>query len=118
MPFEAPAAHLTRAKALLDSDPREAIRQGLYALLSLLEQQRWARPDRVKTNRELADALPARGAPFELAATVTRMLGWYDGAFYSRAPVTRPEAERFINDVDSLETTERHRLPSLAPGPL
>lgn len=100
--LEAPTAHLTRAKRLLDSDPREAIRQGLYGLLSLLEQRRWARPDRVKTNRELSSELPTRGAPQDLAATVTSMLGWYDVAFYSRAPVTRPDAERFINDVDSL----------------
>ena len=101
--FEAPPAHLSRAKALLETDPREAIRQGLYALLSTLEQRRWARPTRVKTNRELAEELPTLGAPSELSEKLTRLLGWYDRAFYSSKPVTRPDAERFINEIDALE---------------
>ncbi|HEX8698050.1 MAG TPA: hypothetical protein VF815_04390, partial [Myxococcaceae bacterium] len=50
--LESPAEHLRRARETLSSDSREAIRQGLLALLSTLEQRQLARPDRVKTNRE------------------------------------------------------------------
>ena len=64
--LEDPAAHLRRARAQLALDPRKAIREGLLSLLSVLERRRLARPDRVKTNRELARELPAHGAPAEL----------------------------------------------------
>jgi hypothetical protein len=97
-----PREHLAQANALLDTDAREAIRQGLYALLSTLERRSWARPDRVKTNRELAAELHERGAPEELSATVTRMLEWYDRAFYSKAAVTRSEASQFIEAVGAI----------------
>ncbi|MEW5738276.1 MAG: hypothetical protein AB1938_05085 [Myxococcota bacterium] len=97
--LDSPAAHLERARAALASEPRGAIREGLLALLSHLERQRLARPDRVKTNRELARELPARGAPDALTATVTRLLDWYDGAFYSLDPVAPEAAKRFVEDV-------------------
>ncbi len=103
MALESPSVHLGRAKALLDTDPREAIRHGLYGLLSMLEQRRWARPDRVKTNRELATELPASGAPSTVATSVARMLAWYDSAFYSKQPVSRPEAQHFIDQIHALE---------------
>jgi len=103
--LEDPRAYLARARALLDSDAREAIRQGLYALLSTMEHRRWARPDRVKTNRELAQELPSRGAPPELSAQVSRMVAWYDGTFYSQHPVERGDAARFIDEVSALEPT-------------
>lgn len=100
--FDDPTVHLQRARALLEKDAREAIREALYALLSSLEQRRYARPDRVKTNRELANELPHHGAPAALIASVTRMISWYDEAFYSREAVQRSEAARFIDDVSAL----------------
>ncbi len=100
--LEPPSVHLDRARAVLASSPRDAIREGLLSLLSHLEQQRLARPDRVKTNRELAEELPARGASPELVAAVTELLRWYDGAFYSLEPVEPAAAARFVDDVDAL----------------
>ena len=97
-----PRVHLAQANALLDTDAREAIRQGLYALLSTLERRSWARPDRVKTNRELAAELHERGAPAELSATVKRMIEWYDRAFYSKAAVSRSEASQFIDAIGAI----------------
>jgi len=96
-----PATHLSRARTLLTDQPREAIREALMSLLSHLERQRLARPDRVKTNAELAGELPARGAPPELVASVTALLRWYDGAFYSLEPVPPEAAARFLDDVAS-----------------
>lgn len=100
--LERPAVHLSRARALLTTDPREAIREGLLGLLSHLEEQRLARPDRVKTNRELTEELPARGAPPELVRGVASALAWYDRAFYSLEPVARDEAARFLEEVSRL----------------
>lgn len=100
--LQAPSTHLARARASLASDPREALREGLLALLSALERQRLARPDRVKTNRELARELPARGAAPELTARVEQLLGWYDQAFYSLEPVARADATRFLDDVEQI----------------
>lgn len=97
-----PKVHLQRARAALAADPRGALREGLLALLSSLEQQRFARPDRVKTNRELAQELPQRGAPAELTRTVERLLGWYDAAFYSLGAVDAADAGRFLDDVERL----------------
>ncbi len=102
LPLEDPTVHLARANALLETDSREAIREGLYALLSLLEHRRWARTDRVKTNRELARELPSRGAPSAVTERVTGMLAWYDRAFYSRRDVSRADAEHFISEITSL----------------
>ena len=100
--FDEPAAHLARAEALLGTAPREAIREGLLGLLSSLERQRFARPDRVKTNRELAEELPGRGAPAALVGAVTPLFGWFDRAFYSLETVPAVEARRFLDDVRGL----------------
>ncbi len=98
-----PAVHLGHARAALSHDGREAIRQALLALLSSLEQRRWARPDRVKTNRELASELPKRGAPVQITREVERIVGWYDRTFYSLAPVAQEEARRFVEEVAALD---------------
>ena len=101
--LQAPEAHLARARAALDTDAREALREALLALLSALERRRLSRPDRVRTNRELARELPARGAPPAVAAEVARLVEWYDARFYSLAPVAAAEARRFVEAVAALE---------------
>jgi hypothetical protein len=100
--LDSPAEHLARARQALAREPREAIREGLLALLSTLEQRRLARPDRVRTNRELVAELPGRGAPPALVREVERLVRWYDQAFYSLAPVGEPEAARFVEAVEQL----------------
>ncbi|MFZ5469169.1 MAG: DUF4129 domain-containing protein [Myxococcota bacterium] len=102
LPLENPVTHLSNARRLLEPDPREAIREGLFALLSSLERRRLARPDRVKTNRELASELPTRGAPPELTEAVGGLVGWYDRAFYSLEPVVPLEARHFVEEVEQL----------------
>lgn len=97
-----PATHLSRAEALLGTAPREAIREALLSLLSSLERQRFARPDRVKTNRELTQELPTRGAPAALIGRVTPLFAWFDRAFYSLDAVPPDDARRFLNDVRAL----------------
>lgn len=97
-----PAAHLRRAEAMLSSQPREAIREALFSLLSSLERRRFARPDRVKTNRELSLELPTRGAPPELVQQVTPLFAWFDRAFYSLDAVPPADARRFVDDVRKL----------------
>ncbi|MDP2272099.1 MAG: DUF4129 domain-containing protein [Archangium sp.] len=97
-----PATHLLRAEALLGSAPREAIREALLSLLSSLERKRFARPDRVKTNRELTEELPTRGAPPELIGRVTPLFAWFDRAFYSLEAVPPADARRFLDDVRAL----------------
>ncbi|MBX5483245.1 MAG: DUF4129 domain-containing protein [Myxococcaceae bacterium] len=97
-----PAVHLARAREALADDARRAIREGLLALLSMLERQRWARPDRVKTNRELSAELPGRGAPTELAVEVDALVRWYDRTFYSLAPVPAAEARHFVDSIAAL----------------
>ena len=97
-----PVIHLARAEALLGSAPREAIREALLCLLSALERRRFARPDRVKTNQELARELPERGAPAALVATVASLFAWFDRAFYSLEDVPPAEARRFLDDVRKL----------------
>ena len=103
--LESPAEHLRRARERLASDSREAIRQGLLALLSTLEERQLARPDRVKTNRELAAELPGRGAPAPLVQEVERLVQWYDRTFYSLSPVPAEEASRFVEDVERLHAS-------------
>jgi hypothetical protein len=103
--LDSPREHLQRARESLASDAREAIRQGLLALLSTLEERRLARPDRVKTNRELAAELPARGAPAPLVQEVERLVHWYDRTFYSLSPVPSEEAARFVADVERLHAS-------------
>jgi hypothetical protein len=100
--LELPGTHLARARAALGKDPREAIRQGLFALLSALEDRRLARPDRVRTNAELVRELPVRGAQAALVAQVGPLVGWYDRAFYSLEPVPLDGATRFVDDVGKL----------------
>ena len=84
------------------SDPRAAIREALLSLLSSLERKRYARPDRVKTNRELAAELPARGAPTELVTAVAPLFAWFDRSFYSLEAIAPEDARRFLDDVSRL----------------
>lgn len=98
--LDSPGEHLARARKALGTQPREAIREGLLALLSTLEARRWARPDRVRTNRELVDELPGRGVPERLTQEVERLVRWYDRAFYSLAPVGAEDAARFVAEVE------------------
>lgn len=98
----APTEHLAKAEALLTTAPREAIREGLFALLSSLERQRYARPDRVKTNTEITAELATRGAPPQLVEQVSPLFGWFDRAFYSLESVTEADARRFVRDVKAL----------------
>jgi hypothetical protein len=102
LPLDSPALHLARARALQVEHPREALREGLFALLSWLEQRQLARPDRVKTNRELALELAERGAPAPLVAAVAPLLERYDEAFYSLEPVSQQSAGRFVAEVAPL----------------
>lgn len=94
--------HLANARALLASNPREAIREALLALLSSLERRNLARPDRVKTNRELCAELPKRGADDALVREVSARVDWYDRTFYSLQPVAKEEAEKFVKSVEAL----------------
>lgn len=103
--LDSPREHLRRARETLASDTREAIRQGLLALLSTLEERQLARPDRVKTNRELAAELPGRGAPPPLVQEVERLIRWYDRTFYSLSPVPPDEAARFVADIERLHAS-------------
>ncbi len=97
-----PTTHLGRGRALLATDSRAALREGLLALLSTLERQKLARPDRVKTNRELAGELPGRGAPASLTSRVEQLVAWYDRTFYSLEPVGTQDAARFLDDIERL----------------
>ncbi len=103
--LDSPREHLRRAQETLASDTREAIRQGLLALLSTLEERQLARPDRVKTNRELAAELPGRGAPPPLVQEVERLVRWYDRTFYSLSPVPPDEAASFVADIERLHAS-------------
>lgn len=94
-----PATHRARAEALLSENPREAMREALFSLLSVLERRRLARPDRTRTNRELGAELPANGAAPELVARVAPLFTWFDRTFYSLATVAPDEARRFLDDV-------------------
>lgn len=105
--LEAPETHLARAGTILDADPRGAIREGLLALLSSLERRALARPDRVRTNREVAEEVAGRGAAPELTTRVRGLLGWYDRTYYSLERPAPPEARRFLDDVARLATNLR-----------
>lgn len=100
--LESAGQHLARAESLIESAPREALRQGLFALLSWLEAQHYARPDRVKTNRELVSELPVRGASAGLVDQVRAMCEFYDSAFYSLEPVSAADARSFVQRVGPL----------------
>ncbi len=91
-----PSVHLARAKALLGTDARAGAREGLLAMLAALERKRLARPDRVKTNRELTKELPQRGAPPELVEAVSAQLSWFDRAWYSLEPIDTSSATAFL----------------------
>ena len=109
--LDSPGEHLTRARAALGTQPREAIRQGLLAMLSSLEERKLARPDRVKTNRELVGELPGRGASARLTQEVERLVRWYDRAFYSLEPVGAEDATRFVDEVERFHQ-EREGAPA------
>lgn len=91
-----PSVHLARAKALIGTDARAGAREGLLAMLAALERKRLARPDRVKTNRELTKELPQRGAPPELVEAVSAQLSWFDRAWYSLEPLDATSASAFL----------------------
>lgn len=97
-----PSRHLKTARALATDDPRQALREALLALLSELERRKLARPDRVKTNRELALELPQRGASEQHSRRVRELLAAYDRTFYSLEPVNQAAASRFTDDVEAL----------------
>ncbi|MBX7116453.1 MAG: hypothetical protein K1X64_19165 [Myxococcaceae bacterium] len=96
-----PATHIARARSLLATDARAALREGLFALLSHLESERWARPDRVKTNQEVSQELATRGAPDELTHSVSELMRRYDDLFYSLEPVPTQAATDFIALVEA-----------------
>ncbi len=102
--LDSPREHADRAEALLAEHPREAIREALFSLLAWLERRQLARPDRTRTNRELAAALPTHGAPPELVAVVSDAFDWFDRTFYSLGEVSSAEARRFLDDVRRLTT--------------
>lgn len=102
---QAGRVHLRRARGLVEASPREGIREGLLGLLAALEGAGLSRPERVRTNRELARELPARGAPAPLVSEVRDLLAWYDRAFYSLGRVTEAEARGFLTSVEALVTT-------------
>jgi hypothetical protein len=108
-----PTEHLARARSLTSAEPRAATREGLLALLSALERQRLARPDRVKTNREIVDELPGRGAPGAVVEAVRAQLGWFDRAWYSVTPLDAASARRFIDEVQGVV----ERIAGLSPEP-
>lgn len=91
-----PSVHLARAKTLISTDARAGAREGLLAMLAALERKRLARPDRVKTNRELTKELPQRGAPPELVEAVSAQLSWFDRAWYSLEPLDSTSASAFL----------------------
>jgi hypothetical protein len=105
--LDAPEIHLARAGSALEADPRSAIREGLFALLSSLERRSLARPDRVKTNREVAEQLPERGAAPQMAERVRALLGWYDRTYYSLERPGVSDARRFVDEVGQLARTLR-----------
>ena len=102
MQLDEPIVHRERAEALITKDPRAAIREALFSLLATLERQRFARPERTRTNQELAAELPRNGAPPELVRQVTPLFSWFDRAFYSLSAVTPDEARKFLDDVNAL----------------
>jgi hypothetical protein len=103
----APVDHLARARGRLPTAPREALREGLLALLASLERRGLGRADRAETNAEILSALPARGANVEEAERLRVLLRTYDRRFYSLSAVERGEAEAFLRDVEHWETSGR-----------
>lgn len=97
-----PPEHLANARRLAASEPRAAIREALLALLSSLERKNLARPDRVKTNRELCAELPGRGADAALVGAVRSRIDWYDRTYYSLAPVSSEDARTFVSEIEGL----------------
>ncbi|HEY8206026.1 MAG TPA: DUF4129 domain-containing protein [Myxococcaceae bacterium] len=102
MTLDAPEAHLSRGGAMLETDPRGAIREGLFALLGALERKALARADRVRTNRETAEEIVQRGATPEVSDQARQLLGWYDRTYYSLQSPAAPDARRFLDDVARL----------------
>jgi hypothetical protein len=103
--LEPPERHLARARALLSTSPREALRASLLGLLSTLESHEWLGPNRVATNREVISELQERGAPAQIQTALTPLLRWYDERFYSLGPIPEAQAESFLNEVTKLGIT-------------
>lgn len=99
--LDLPSRHLARGREALTGAPREAIRQGLLALLSGLEEGGVIAPGRVRTNRELAQALPTSGIAAGEVDRLAELLAWYDRAFYSLATVPRDDAEAFLQRIEA-----------------
>jgi hypothetical protein len=106
-PLEAPQHHLERARGLLATTPRGALRETLLALLVWLEREHLARPDRSLTNLELVAQLPARGASAALTARVGVLASTYDRTFYSLEPVSIEVASAFLAAVEPLVAPSR-----------
>lgn len=100
--LDPPVEHLGRAEAMLEREPRAALRESLLGLLSHLEQRRYARPDRVKTNRELTEELASRGAPTTLVEAVRPLFARYDTTFYALVDVEPRAARDFLDEVRRL----------------
>jgi hypothetical protein len=88
--------HLGAARALVSEAPRAALREGLLALLSALEQAGWLTPARALTNRELADSLHGFPGGDEAGA----LLRAYDRRYYSLDLPTPEDAARYVEAVE------------------
>jgi hypothetical protein len=97
-----PQQHLKRAYALLETDARAALNQGLLALLSSLEQKGFAQLERTKTNVEISDELPQRGASTSVAVSTSEKLKWHDRVWYSQSKVNANEVRDFLNSVEGI----------------
>jgi hypothetical protein len=102
-----PDDHLAKGRAHLASAPREALREGMLALLASLERRGLGRPDRAETNAELVAALPSRGASGDEAGQLEALLRSYDWRYYSLSRVDRAEAEAFLGEIERWATVGR-----------
>lgn len=98
LPHPGEELDLDEARELLEASPREAMRRGVLALLSWLEDAGLARRDRVRTNREIARDLPRRGAAPELCLALEALLAEFDRRFYALEDIPPEVAGRFLDD--------------------
>ncbi|MGQ0505136.1 MAG: DUF4129 domain-containing protein, partial [Myxococcaceae bacterium] len=68
-----------------------------------LERARLARPERVRTNRELAAELPKRGAGPEMSKRVQALVRDFDLTYYSLDPVATESACAFLLQVEQID---------------